>query len=144
MSKHYLTFFHIVGIWWFNFNTCMCVLLLDFQVDIVLDGWFCRNLVKPIREAYGIRYQINTYVLTFVMDEVEVCTGSVFCRKMHKADGILGPSTKAYFSILQSLSKIWQINWRFSIVWVGMNISGLIQTIFIYTIVGVLRTHFTE
>jgi hypothetical protein len=38
----------------------------------------------------------HTYVLTFVMDEVEVCTGSVecFCIKMHK--------TAANFSVLRN------------------------------------------
>jgi hypothetical protein len=36
--------------------------------------------------------QINTYVLTFVIDEVEVFTGSVKCfsRKIHKAPEITG------------------------------------------------------
>jgi hypothetical protein len=36
--------------------------------------------------------QINTYVLTFDIDEVEVFTGSVKCfsRKMHKAPEITG------------------------------------------------------
>jgi hypothetical protein len=48
--------------------------------------------------------QINTYVLTFVIDEVEVFTGSVKCfsRKMHKAPEKL-------FKIDQNL---WTINLR--------------------------------
>jgi hypothetical protein len=49
-----------------------------------------RKAFNVLREQSPL--QINTYVLTFVIDEVEVFTGSVkyFSRKMHKAPEITG------------------------------------------------------